>query len=87
MITPLRAERQKRGISTNTVAIAVGVQAPTVNRIENGKMVPSPDLANRLAKYFDNAVTRDQILFPEDYVADDQPSPKRPIRSRLAKAS
>ncbi len=66
--TPLKTERKKRGISTKDLAAAVGVQPPTINRIENGRMNPSLDLANRLAKHFGNAVTRDQILFPEDYV-------------------
>ena len=86
MITPLRAERTKRGISTAALALAVGVQSPTINRIENGKMVASPDLANRIAKYFDNAVTRDQILFPEDYVISDLP-PKKTPTARLQRAS
>lgn len=68
MTTPLRCVREKRKESTRTVAEAVGVNQSQYSRVESGKRRPSPDLANRLAKYFGNAVTRDQILFPEDYV-------------------
>jgi DNA-binding XRE family transcriptional regulator len=67
MVTPLKIERVKRAVSTEALAAAVGVRAPSINRLENGRMRASPDLANRIAKFFGNAVTRDQILFPEDY--------------------
>lgn len=86
MITPLRAARLKRGLSTAQLAIAVSVSSPTINRIENSTMRASPELADRIAKYFNNAVTRDQILFPEDYIEQDTP-PKKPIPQRLKKAS
>jgi transcriptional regulator with XRE-family HTH domain len=77
MATPLKLERVRRGWSTEKVASAVGVKLPTINRIENGKKRPSPELANRLAQHFENTVTRDQILFPEDY-----PEPrKKPARA------
>lgn len=56
----------------------MNVKQPTLSRVENGKRRPSPELANRLAKYFGNAVTRDQILFPEDYA---EPTGKKPSRS------
>jgi transcriptional regulator with XRE-family HTH domain len=86
MVTHLRAERTKRGISTAQLAIAVGVSSPTINRIENRKMRASPELAERIAKFFDNAVTRDQILFPADYVESELPQ-KKPLPQRLRKAS
>lgn len=77
MDTPLKVERCKRNLSATDLAQAMGVTQPTINRIENGRKRPSPDLANRLAKFFDNAVTRDQILFPEDYPT----RAKKPVRS------
>jgi transcriptional regulator with XRE-family HTH domain len=85
MVTPLKSERINRGLSAAKLATAVGVQAPSISRLENGKMKASPDLANRIAKYFDNAITRDQILFPEDYV--DVTAPKRTETTSLRKAS
>jgi transcriptional regulator with XRE-family HTH domain len=84
MPTPLRTAREKRRDSTRTVADAVGINQSQYSRVESGLRRPSPDLANRLAKYFGNAVTRDQILFPEDYA--EQPA-RKPIRAKLQKAS
>jgi transcriptional regulator with XRE-family HTH domain len=86
MVTPLKAERLKRGITTEVLAAAVKVKQPTISRIENGTRRSSPELADRLAKFFDNAITRDQILFPEDYVESELP-PKRPLPQHLRKAS
>lgn len=65
--TPLRILREVRGESANDVATALGIDQAHYWRIENGKRRPRPDLANRIVKYFGNLVTRDQILFPEDY--------------------
>lgn len=82
--TPLHIVRSKRGHSTREVAEAVGVNQSQYSRVESGKRRPSPDLANRIAKHFGNEVTRDQILFPEDYLE----TGKRPSRSaRLQEAS
>jgi transcriptional regulator with XRE-family HTH domain len=86
MVTPLKAERLKRGITAEALAAAVNVKQPAITRIENGTRRSSPELADRLAEYFVNAVTRDQILFPEKYVQQDLP-PKKPIPQRLRKAS
>ena len=66
-MTPLKRERLKRGITTWALAQEVGVHSPTINRLENAKAQASPALAARLARFFGNAITRDQILFPEDY--------------------
>lgn len=85
MVTPLRKARDEKGESTYVVAAAVGVNQSQYSRVESGKRRPSPDLADRLAKYFGN-VTRDQILFPEDYAEPEQPM-KKPIPQRLRKAS
>jgi transcriptional regulator with XRE-family HTH domain len=86
MSTPLRKAREKTDQSTYDVAAAVGVNQSQYSRVESGKRRPSPDLADRIAKHFNNAVTRDQILFPEDYMEPAQP-PKKPIPQRLRKAS
>ncbi len=67
-LSPLRSAREQIDLSTRQIAAAVGISQSQYCRVENGKRKPSPDLANRLAQYFGNAVTRDQILFPEDYM-------------------
>ena len=86
MKTPLKIERMKRKMTGETLAQAVGVTQSYIARLENGTSRPSLEVANRLAKFFGNAVTRDQILYPEDYVVPEQP-PKKPIRQALQKAS
>lgn len=86
MNTPLRKVRKKTGESTYVVAAAVGVNQSQYSRVESGKRRPSPDLADRIAKHFNNEVTRDQILFPEDYIVEELP-PKKPIPQRLQRAS
>lgn len=67
-MTPLRAERERRGLTASFVAEAVGATQSHYSKVEKALNAASPDLANRLAKFFGNAVTRDQILYPEDYM-------------------
>lgn len=74
--TPLKLERERRGLTADDVAVAVGVKQPTINRIENGRTRPSPELALRLVEFFGEPLTRDKVLFPEFY-----PARKRPSRS------
>jgi DNA-binding XRE family transcriptional regulator len=84
MSTPLKLARLKIGVTADGLARAVGVNQSTIARIENGKKRPSPELANRIALHFGNAITRDQILFPEDYME----KTKKPVRSaRLRKVA
>jgi DNA-binding XRE family transcriptional regulator len=78
MATPLKRERQKRNMTTEELAVAVGVRQPTINRIENARKKASPALAHKLAKFFNGAVTRDEILFPEEYV---DVKARKPVRS------
>lgn len=69
MATPLQKAREKLAVSTYVVAAAVGVNQSQYYRVESGQRRASPDLARRIEKYFGNAVTRDQILFPEEYIS------------------
>lgn len=85
MSTPLRLARETRGLTTREVAKAVDINQSHYVRVEGGKR-PSPTLANSLAKFFDNAITRDQILFPEDYPERKKPS-ARIRRPQLQEAS
>lgn len=85
-MTPLRTERERRGLTASAVAAAVGATQSHYSKVEKSLAQASPDLANRLAKYFGNAVTRDQILYPEDYV-DTIPSKAAHSTPKLAEAS
>jgi transcriptional regulator with XRE-family HTH domain len=76
MITPLKKERLKRCLGTEELAAAVGVSQPTINRVENGIRRASPDLADRLQRYFGLSITRDQILYPEYY----EETPRRSVQ-------
>lgn len=87
MNTPLKVERIKREMTGESLAKAVGLTQSYITKLENGTQRPSPGIASRIALYLGNAVTRDQILFPEDYVAPEQPSPRKPIRTSLQRAS
>ena len=69
MSTPLKIAREKRGLNIGELADALDVTRATISRIENAKKRPSPELAIRIADYFGNKVTRDQIIFPELYPA------------------
>jgi transcriptional regulator with XRE-family HTH domain len=82
--SPLKTERIRRGLTADELARAVDVKGPTISRIENGRTRPSPELTIRISEFFDEALTRDQILFPEFY----QPGRKKPVRrAQLQEAS
>lgn len=66
-MTPLRLARQRRDLTLDDVAAAVEVDISTISRIENGKQVASPALAEKLSKFFGNAVTEIEILYPERF--------------------
>lgn len=87
MVTPLKAERLRRGITAEELATAVGVLQPAITRIENGQRGCGRALAIRLVKFFDGTLTRDQILYPEEHMVEENTSPKKPIPQRLRKAS
>lgn len=66
----LRLVRERRGISLRDLAEALGMGrtgSSHLSRLERGEVQASLELANRIAHYFRNEITRDQILFPEDY--------------------
>jgi transcriptional regulator with XRE-family HTH domain len=67
MITPLKTHREKLKLTSRSVALELGITPSHYRRVEIGETAASPELANRLAKHFGNAITRDQILYPEDY--------------------
>ncbi|WP_219995575.1 helix-turn-helix domain-containing protein [Streptomyces araujoniae] len=57
----LRALRAETGLSGAALAQGPGVGQPTVSKVENGRMVPSSDVLERLARAFllDEAATRE----------------------------
>lgn len=69
MQTPLERARLAKGVSKSEVARNCCIDKGHYGRIETGERIPSAEVANAIAKYFGNAVTRDQVLFPKDYAA------------------
>lgn len=68
-VTPLKGLRVGRGISIHKVAEAVGTYGGNLSRIENGKQRCSPELAEKLAKFYGYAITEIEILYPERFTA------------------
>lgn len=82
-MTPLRYHRvHVAKISLRAMAEELGIDRGTLSRIEtggaDGLYRASRDYAAMIAAYFDYAVTRDQILFPECYLRDGKERRDRP---------
>lgn len=69
-------------MSLTQVSAAVQYDRGGLSRIERGKARPRPELAKRLVQLFAPGLTRDQIMFPEDYPLDG----KKPSRSTKGRA-
>ena len=68
MTSPLKTIRIKRGLTLAEVSHSVGTDVGNLSRIENRKQQASPDLAQRLAKFFGGEITELQILYPERFL-------------------
>lgn len=80
MTTPLKLARERRHLSQSEVAEAVGIVRGHYGRIENRVVGASPAVAKKLADFFGEPLTRDQILYPEEYVGP-SPGARRPVQS------
>jgi transcriptional regulator with XRE-family HTH domain len=87
MATPLKLARERREMSQAQLAKAMGVTPPHITKIESGVFQASPALAKKLAAFFGAPLTRDQILFPEEYTDVHSPTPVRPQRARQEQAA
>ena len=75
-ITALKRARTEKGWTQREAARRVGVDGMDpghFHRIETGDVRPHPRLAREISLAFGNAVTRDQLLFPEDYMTVEEP--------------
>ena len=71
-VTPLQQVRHSRKLSLTQVANAVGIDTGNLSRIERGIQVPSKDLTEKLAQYFNGEVTETQIIYPERFAAGEE---------------
>lgn len=72
MVTPLRQEREKRGLTRTAVALELNIDNSHYSRIEKGQAAPSKKMAEEIARYFGHAVTEMQVMYPERYVIQDK---------------
>ncbi|BCB27038.1 hypothetical protein SKTS_19240 [Sulfurimicrobium lacus] len=72
MYTPLKQARIRRGQTLADVAQAVETDDSTISRIENRKQSASPELAEKLARHFGNAVTEIEIIYPERFMQSEK---------------
>jgi transcriptional regulator with XRE-family HTH domain len=68
MKTPLQLARERRGLTQSQVAAQIGMDRSYYGRIENGQFKAHADLAKKIAAFFGSPLTRDHVLFPEEYV-------------------
>lgn len=67
MLSPLEAERTKRGLSCAAVADALAISEASYWRIENGQQTPRKPLCTAIYTYFGGSVTEMEILYPERF--------------------
>jgi len=60
----IREHRARLRMNQETVAEHIGIARPSLSAIENGKFIPSTELALRLARLFDVPV--EEIFLLED---------------------
>jgi len=67
MKSPLRQIRERKGQTIVEVGRAVSLDPGNLSRIENCKQKASTELAEKLAKHFDNEITEMEILYPDRF--------------------
>lgn len=64
--TPLRALREKRGLTLQQVSAQTGIDTGNLSRIETGQQRCSIDRAEELVKFYGKrAITAWEIIYPE----------------------
>lgn len=56
MLKNLKLLRERRGISQNTLALAIGVSQQSINKYENHNIEPDIETLIRIADYFNTSV-------------------------------
>lgn len=70
LTTPLRKARLKAKMTIQEVASSIKCDPGNLSRMERGIQRPSPEVAERLARLFEEELTEIQILYPERFIAD-----------------
>jgi transcriptional regulator with XRE-family HTH domain len=72
MKSPLRQIRERKGQTIVEVCRAVSTDPGNLSRVENGKQKASTELAEKLAKHFENEITEMEILYPDRYASGEE---------------
>lgn len=70
MTTPLARVREKKELSKVDVARAVGCDKSHYGNVEAGKATPSAELAEKIASFFGNEISEQQIIYPMRYATE-----------------
>jgi transcriptional regulator with XRE-family HTH domain len=65
--TRLKAARELRGYSQTFVAESVGMTQSHLAKLEKRLVAASPETATRLHNFFGSLLTREEILYPEEF--------------------
>lgn len=65
MITPFKIARRKRALTQSALAKIAGIDQANVSRIESGSQIPTPEVAEKLAKAL--RISELQIFYPHRY--------------------
>ncbi len=68
MQTPLRKIRIEKQLTISEVANAINCDVGNLSRLERGTQAASLELAEKLAKFYDEKITEIQILYPKRYM-------------------
>lgn len=63
-MTPLREARKARNLTVQAVAEAVGTDPSNMSRLELGQHTPAPDIARRLYRFYEGALSPIEIYDP-----------------------
>lgn len=66
-MTPLMREREARGWKRSQVYLPLAIDRSNYRKMELGTILPTAELAARIAALFGHAITEMQILYPDRY--------------------
>jgi transcriptional regulator with XRE-family HTH domain len=67
MNTPLKKIRVLNDRTLKEVADAIDVDPSNLSRIERGLQAATPQLAEKIATYFDNKISEIEVLYPQRF--------------------
>ena len=85
MATALLTIRKVRKVPLSELGRAVNLTKGQLSRIERGQSRPSAKTVERLYEYFEGAVSREDLMFPEAHLVTETKKPVRSARPQEAR--